>query len=44
MSDQEQEEVIAFLSRAASYGAPDGRVERIDTHGSLVFLDRKSVV
>ncbi|NHN79752.1 phosphotransferase [Azotobacter chroococcum] len=38
MSDQEQEEVIAFLSRAASYGTPDGRVERIDTHGSLVFL------
>ncbi|GAB3470149.1 phosphotransferase [Azotobacter salinestris] len=33
-----QDEVIAFLSRAASYGAPDGRVERIESHGSLVFL------
>ncbi|GAB3392999.1 phosphotransferase [Azotobacter armeniacus] len=33
-----QAEVIAFLSRADSYGAPDGHVERIETHGSLVFL------
>ncbi|WKN21530.1 phosphotransferase [Azotobacter vinelandii] len=34
----DQDEVIAFLSRPVSYGAPDGRVERIDSHGSLVFL------
>lgn len=33
-----QDEVIAFLSRAQSYGAPGGRVECIATHGSLVFL------
>lgn len=34
-----QQEVIAFLSRADSYGgAPGGRVERVETHGSLVFL------
>lgn len=35
---QDQEAVIAFLSRADSYGEPDGPVQRIDTHGSLVFL------
>jgi len=34
----DQREVIAFLSRAASYGGADDRVERIRTHGSLVFL------
>lgn len=34
----DQQDVIAFLSRAASYGAPDGEVERIETHGSQVFL------
>jgi len=33
-----QGEVIAFLSRPASYGPPDSPVERIDTHGSLIFL------
>lgn len=35
---QDQQEVIAFLSRADSYGEADGCVERIETHGSLVFL------
>jgi hypothetical protein len=33
-----QDEVIAFLARPESYGTPDGRVERIETHGSLIFL------
>lgn len=33
-----QQEVIAFLARPESYGAPDGGVECIETHGSLVFL------
>lgn len=33
-----QAEVIDFLSRPASYGEPDGVVERIDTHGSVIFL------
>lgn len=35
---KDQEDVIAFLARADSYGAPDGCVERIETHGSLIFL------
>jgi aminoglycoside phosphotransferase family enzyme len=33
-----QQEVIEFLSRAESYGALGDTVERIETHGSLVFL------
>lgn len=33
-----QQEVIAFLARPQSYGAPDGGVECIETHGSLIFL------
>lgn len=33
-----QDEVIAFLACAQSYGAAAGRVECIATHGSLVFL------
>ncbi len=33
-----QDDVIDFLSRAASYGMPGGAVERIDTHCSIVFL------
>lgn len=33
-----QHEVIGFLSRADSYGCPGGTVERIETHGSLIFL------
>lgn len=33
-----QDEVIAFLSDAASYGVPGGALERIDTHCSMVFL------
>ncbi|WCR44132.1 phosphotransferase [Stutzerimonas stutzeri] len=36
MSDQR--EVIDFLSRAESYGQAGDSVERIDTHGSLIFL------
>jgi hypothetical protein len=34
----DQRETIAFLGRASSYGAGVGRVERIETHISLVFL------
>jgi aminoglycoside phosphotransferase family enzyme/predicted kinase len=33
-----QQEVIAFLSTPDAYGLRDGRVERIDTHISVVFL------
>jgi aminoglycoside phosphotransferase family enzyme/predicted kinase len=33
-----QDDVIAFLSDAASYGMPGARVERIETHISIVFL------
>ncbi|WP_443190256.1 phosphotransferase [Pseudomonas indica] len=33
-----QDEVIAFLSRPDSYGDPAGTVERIEPHGSVVFL------
>lgn len=33
-----QQPCIDFLSRADSYGDPGGQVERIETHGSLVFL------
>ena len=33
-----QDEVIAFLSDGASYGLPGARVERIETHISIVFL------
>jgi uncharacterized protein len=37
-STSAQEEVIAFLSDGASYGLPGARVERIETHISIVFL------
>jgi uncharacterized protein len=37
-SSHSQDEVIAFLSDGASYGLPDARVERIETHISIVFL------
>lgn len=33
-----QQDVIAFLSRPESYGAPGNVVELIETHGSLIFL------
>jgi len=33
-----QDGVIDFLSHPASYGLPDGEVERIETHCSIVFL------
>jgi aminoglycoside phosphotransferase family enzyme len=33
-----QEEVIAFLSRPESYGLDAGVVERVETHCSIVFL------
>ena len=33
-----QNAVIDFLSQPASYGLPDGEVERIETHCSIVFL------
>jgi len=34
----DQTEAIAFLSDPASYGLPGGRVERVETHCSVVFL------
>ena len=34
----DQREVIAFLERPSSYGSGVGRIERIDTHGAIVFL------
>lgn len=33
-----QDEVVRFLSTGAAYGAPGARVERIETHASIVFL------
>ncbi|MFL5283906.1 MAG: phosphotransferase [Rhodopila sp.] len=33
-----QQAVIDFLSDPASYGRPDARVERVETHCSIVFL------
>jgi aminoglycoside phosphotransferase family enzyme/predicted kinase len=38
MSEAAEEEVAAFLSRAASYGEPGDTVERLETHASLIFL------
>ncbi len=34
----DQSEVAAFLSRPETYGPDVSRVERIDTHGAMVFL------
>src|SRR5437867_12123696 len=34
---EDQQETVAFLSRASSYGLR-GPVERIDTHAAIVFL------
>ncbi|WKL53014.1 phosphotransferase [Pseudomonas kielensis] len=33
-----QDEVIAFLSRPSSYGTSNEPVQRIETHGSVIFL------
>lgn len=33
-----QDEIIAFLSNGASYGLPGAEVERVETHGCIVFL------
>ena len=33
-----QAEVVDFLGRAVTYNAPVARVDRIETHGALVFL------
>lgn len=38
MAASDQGEVIAFLADPASHGPGVGRVERIDTHGAVVFL------
>lgn len=35
---ENQREVIEFLSRAQSYGLGEGRIERVETHCSIVFL------
>ncbi len=35
---EQQTEVIAFLAAPASYGATVGIVDRIETHGALVFI------
>ena len=34
----DQTAIIAFLSQPATYGLTDGTVERIETHGAIVFL------
>ncbi len=39
----DQSEVAAFLSRPATYGSGVQRVERIDTHGAMVFLAAPSL-
>ncbi len=36
--DFDQELVVEFLSGGAAYGRPQERVQRIDTHASVVFL------
>lgn len=36
--DRNQDEVIAFLSDPASYPERPAKVERVDTHGAIVFL------
>ncbi len=38
MSGATQEEVAAFLAEPGSYGEAGRRVERLDTHASLIFL------
>jgi aminoglycoside phosphotransferase family enzyme/predicted kinase len=38
MDPADQHAVIDFLSRPAAYGPAAGPVERIDTHGAVVFL------
>jgi len=38
MAIEQQDEAIAFLSDAASYGFPGALVERIETHCSIVFV------
>jgi hypothetical protein len=38
MDPADQREVIDFLSRPEAYGPGGGPVERIDTHGAVVFL------
>ena len=38
VDDALQAEVIEFLGTAATYGVGVARVERIDTHGAIVFL------
>lgn len=36
--DHEQDAVIDFLSKPEHYGLPGAKIERIDTHGAIVFL------
>lgn len=36
--DHEQDAVIQFLSKPQSYGLTGGTVERVETHGAIVFL------
>jgi uncharacterized protein len=38
MAESDQTEVVEFLTRGASYGRPGETPQRIDTHGSIVFL------
>lgn len=38
ISKSDQSPIIAFLSTPASYGPEIGHVEKIETHGSIVFL------
>ena len=38
MTDDAQAETIAFLSHGEAYGEPGAKIERIETHISIVFL------
>lgn len=38
MTTNTQDDIIAFLSRGEAYGEPGAKVERIQTHISIVFL------
>jgi aminoglycoside phosphotransferase family enzyme/predicted kinase len=38
MSNTDQSEVVAFLSRGEAYGRPDLPVEHMETHAAMVFL------
>lgn len=37
-SKSDQADIVAFLMRPASYSAKAGEIQRVDTHGAMVFL------